>query len=184
VFQDSCVTGEKSPPIGIGWQSGFGAIGMLLHILYRDRAGARGRAAGLLPASLYCVVGYFQELRKPTPERPAFMPPASILKPVRGVDHQAYENFASYCRLDYPKYEIIFAVADPDDPVVPVIGNCRLIFPLAPSGSSRRGWYWNEQQNKQPLPARAGSTIRSLGDEATATCAWSPTTWVDGRAIC
>jgi ceramide glucosyltransferase len=79
--------------------------------------------------SLYCVVGYFQESRKPTPERPAFMPPASILKPVRGVDHQAYENFASYCRLDYPEYEIIFAVADPDDPVIPVIGKLQADFP-------------------------------------------------------
>jgi ceramide glucosyltransferase len=79
--------------------------------------------------SLYCVVAYFRELRKMQPKIPVFTPPASILKPVRGVDHQAYENFASYCRLDYPEYEIIFAVADADDPAVPVIEKLQADFP-------------------------------------------------------
>jgi ceramide glucosyltransferase len=102
---------------------------MLLHILYRIVLVLAVAPLAYYLLSLYCVVGYFQESRKPTPERPAFMPPASILKPVRGVDHQAYENFASYCRLDYPEYEIIFAVADPDDPVIPVIGKLQADFP-------------------------------------------------------
>jgi ceramide glucosyltransferase len=45
-----------------------------------------------------------------------FHPPVSILKPVRGRDAQFYAAIRSHALLDYPEYEILFGLNDPQDP--------------------------------------------------------------------
>jgi ceramide glucosyltransferase len=60
---------------------------------------------------------------------PAFTPPASLLKPVRGVDFGSYENFSSFCVQNYKEYEILFCVNELSDAAVPVIEKVRKDFP-------------------------------------------------------
>jgi ceramide glucosyltransferase len=99
-------------------------------------ASAAWRYAVLLLAVaplVYFVLATLAALRFFKRERarvlPDFTPAVSILKPVRGVDFGSYENFASFCRQEYPDYEILFAVNDEADPVVPVIRRIVAEFP-------------------------------------------------------
>jgi len=68
-------------------------------------------------------------LRTPKRAAPASMAPVSILKPLKGTDPEMYENFRSHCVQDYPEYEIIFGVSEPDDPAVKLVEQLKTEFP-------------------------------------------------------
>jgi len=57
------------------------------------------------------------------------LPPVSILKPLKGVDPEIWDSFCSHCEQDYPEFQIIFGVSEPDDPAIEVVRKLQTKYP-------------------------------------------------------
>jgi ceramide glucosyltransferase len=82
---------------------------------------------GYYVTAIIAAIRFFR--RERAEQLPAFTPPVSLLKPVRGVDFGTDENFASFCMQNYPEYEILFCVNEMSDAAVPVIQKVMKDFP-------------------------------------------------------
>jgi len=78
---------------------------------------------------IYSTWRFFSSAKARLSPNSDFTPPVSNLKPLRGLDPESYENLSSYCRQDYPDYELIFCVGDAQDPSVPVLERLQRDFP-------------------------------------------------------
>jgi ceramide glucosyltransferase len=56
-------------------------------------------------------------------------PPVTIFKPLKGLDEELEENLRSFFHLDYPAYQLLFGVADANDPAIPVVQELLAEFP-------------------------------------------------------
>jgi ceramide glucosyltransferase len=107
-------------------------------------------------------------------ENDGFLPPVSILKPVKGLDTDAYENFASFCQQDYPEYELLFGVADARDPAMPVLERLRRDFPdrnirlivSEPIGTNRKASLLHrlQQEAQHEILVASDSDMRATPD--------------------
>ncbi|MDJ0659998.1 MAG: bacteriohopanetetrol glucosamine biosynthesis glycosyltransferase HpnI [Crocosphaera sp.] len=58
---------------------------------------------------------------KRSPQNNHFTPPVSVLKPVRGLEKNLKHNLRTIATQDYPNYQVIYSVQDPQDPAYPII---------------------------------------------------------------
>lgn len=79
--------------------------------------------------SIYSAINFLRMRGKSRPQTAPASSPISLLKPVHGIDREAYENLRSHCLLDYPDYEIIFGVNDAGDAAIPLIQQLMREFP-------------------------------------------------------
>lgn len=101
-----------------------------------------------------------------------FKPPVSILIPVKDLDYGAYDNFASFCRQDYPEFEILIGFFDPQDPAIGVAEKLQMDLPLSkirifvtqPPGLNRKAamLHYLAGQACHPLIVTVDSDMRAV----------------------
>ena len=63
---------------------------------------------------------------------PSNFPPISILKPLKGLEDNLFDNLESFCLQNYPEYEIICSLQDENDPAYKVARKVKEKFPDKP----------------------------------------------------
>jgi ceramide glucosyltransferase len=58
-----------------------------------------------------------------------YTPPITVLKPLKGPGVELAANLETFCRQDYPEYQIVFGVEDAGDPAVEIVRSLMRRFP-------------------------------------------------------
>jgi ceramide glucosyltransferase len=74
-------------------------------------------AVGTTLWAMVCVF-WFTRPRRSSRE---YAPPVTIFKPLKGLDEELEDNLRTFFRLDYPVFQLLFCVADHDDPAIEVV---------------------------------------------------------------
>ena len=81
--------------------------------------------------TLYAAWRLFHEVSPPVDT----LPPVSLFKPLKGGSPELYANLASFCRLEYPVFQLLCGVRDPQDPAV-VVGAVLIMLLLGVTASA------------------------------------------------
>jgi len=74
--------------------------------------------------ALLCILAVVRFRMRPAGDHRspfASWPPVTVLKPVHGLEKNQRENLRSTCIQDYPEFQVVFSVQDPDDPAIPLL---------------------------------------------------------------
>ena len=81
--------------------------------------GLAGAALLYQVLSWICLAWFFRQGPPPLVAAPA--PGVTIFKPLKGLEPDTRECLLSFLNQDYQPFQVLFGVADPQDPVVPLI---------------------------------------------------------------
>jgi len=140
-------------------------------------------ASGLVAALFTAFTVAFRRGRKTASGERRDYPFVSLLKPVKNMDDDMAANLDSFYHLDYPAYEILFAVDDLSDPCVALLKELQAGHPQIPTAivatghppfenpkvhklaclesRSRGGLFWATDSNVRVAP----ESLRRLVDE-------------------
>ncbi len=98
-----------------------------------EAAGGLGLLGGLLgvvfDAGALLGADHLLRSRRDTWMPDGSLPPVLMIKPVRGLDLGARDNYLSFIQQDYPSFRIIFTVDAPSDPATTLIRDLAAEFP-------------------------------------------------------
>jgi ceramide glucosyltransferase len=77
--------------------------------------------------SLFCVLDFFGPKRQELKDLPHI--PVSIMKPIKGIDPEIRENLESFCRQDYPEYEVLLGFTELTDNAITVARDIAALHP-------------------------------------------------------
>jgi len=70
--------------------------------------------------AVFCVLKFRKKLSSPFVV-PSVRNGVTLYKPLHGLDYSMKENLLSFCRQDYPNYQVVFGVSSADDPAISVV---------------------------------------------------------------
>ena len=88
-----------------------------------------GSAAGYALIAVVAAVAWRRQTRRKIVRA---RPPVTVLKPLCGAEPGLYEHLRSFCRQDYPEFQIVFGVRDASDPACAVVKRLAAEFPSLP----------------------------------------------------
>jgi ceramide glucosyltransferase len=77
--------------------------------------------------SLFCVLEFFGHKKQEIKNLPHA--PVSIMKPIKGIDPEIRENLESFCRQDYPEYEVLLGFTELNDNAITVARDIAALHP-------------------------------------------------------
>jgi ceramide glucosyltransferase len=79
-------------------------------------------AAGFLTIQIVtCVIAAWRCRRRPIACGSERLPPMTLARPLCGLEPHIEATLEASFNIDYPDFELLFCVADPDDPVIPLV---------------------------------------------------------------